>query len=327
LDLKQSPLTVDLQKPPSTSPSAIGERMEISSFGSGETIQERRDKRRSSQDDEDDQSKRRSSLTIVRDFVKSRRNSVLSGKSPSTDNLVSPGVLSTSSRSPSGPPSTHQTSGLARRLSISSRRSSMSRERDMPKSPTNTTDASGSGDEPGSISGLTADKKSGTAMNRTSRFIRRLSNTITSSRKNMAPHISPTVTEEDTAELAAASQAPRSRGAASLAQEPSIVEFMGDVNVQFPDNLLWKRRSLSLDSQGFLLLSAVQGAGVGGATAPSGVKRYHLSEFRAPYTPEIEVQELPNSVCLDFVEGSGLQIACEDRAGQMNVLKSKYTLI
>jgi hypothetical protein len=106
---------------------------------------------------------------------------------------------------------------------------------------------------------------------------------------------------------------------------------MGDVNVQFPDNLLWKRRWMCLDSQGFLILSTVAGgAGAGplsvaGATPVAGVKRYHMSEFRAPYTPEMEVQELPNSVVLDFVEGSGLQIACEDRAGQLQVLHSEFS--
>jgi hypothetical protein len=109
---------------------------------------------------------------------------------------------------------------------------------------------------------------------------------------------------------------------------------MGDVNVQFPDNLLWKRRTMCLDSQGFLILSTVQGVS---PTMPvpvvgmprdkhlqaGAIKRYHLSDFRPPYTPEMEAQELPNSVVLDFVDGSGLQIACEDRAGQLNVLHSK----
>jgi len=54
------------------------------------------------------------------------------------------------------------------------------------------------------------------------------------------------------------------------------------------------------------------------------MKRYHISDFKNPYTPDVELQELPNSVVLDFVDGSGLQIACEDRAGQMNILHSKF---
>jgi hypothetical protein len=108
-----------------------------------------------------------------------------------------------------------------------------------------------------------------------------------------------------------------------------VLASLGDVNVQFPDNLLWKRRTLCLDSHGFLVLSPVQGGAAGAVTpTPSGrdrnggsVKRYHLSDFRSPYAPEVEVQELPNSVVLDFVDGSGLQIACGDRAGQTGLLR------
>jgi hypothetical protein len=110
---------------------------------------------------------------------------------------------------------------------------------------------------------------------------------------------------------------------------------MGDVNVQFPDNLLWKRRTICLDSQGFLILSAVQGAtavplavqGKDRHHQAGAIKRYHMSDFKTPFTPEMEVQELPNSVILDFVDGSGLQIACEDRAGQMNVLHGMVHLL
>jgi hypothetical protein len=191
------------------------------------------------------------------------------------------------------------------------------------------TESSGSGDEkkPGS-SGSIKDSKS-----RASRFMRRLSSSLSSSRKNGAPAISPTVAEEDAAEIAASNvPIPPSRGSTVL-NAPTIVAYMGDVNVQFPDNLLWKRRTMCLDSQGFLILSAVQGvtatttaatiAAAGRDKQAGVIKRYHLSDFRQPYTPEMEVQELPNSVCLDFVEGSGLQIACEDRAGQLNVLHSK----
>ncbi len=92
---------------------------------------------------------------------------------------------------------------------------------------------------------------------------------------------------------------------------------------------------MCLVSQGFLILSAVQGvtatttaAAVAGKEKQAGaIKRFHLSDFRQPYVPEMEVQELPNSVCLDFVDGSGLQIACEDRAGQLNVLHSRYHVL
>ena len=145
--------------------------------------------------------------------------------------------------------------------------------------------------------------------------MRRLSSSISSSLgKGMTPTlISPTVKEEDLADLSELHPA-----------QPSV-QYMGDVNVQFPDNLLWKRRTLGIDSQGFLILT-VSAANAGNKDKPTtGVKRYHLSEFRTPYTPDVEVQELPNSVVLDLIEGPGLQMACEDRAGQMELLHSKST--
>ncbi|KAJ9136680.1 Prolipoprotein diacylglyceryl transferase [Pleurostoma richardsiae] len=348
LELRQSPLIVDHQKgTPATNPGpAPALPTEVAAVVEPQerrkSIQERRlskDKRRSQSEDrseldKDDISRprRRSSLTIVRDFIKDRRNSLI-GRSPSTDNLhlTSP-VPPTSAKSPSRPPSVHQNGAFTGRLSISSRRSSISRDVTTPVtpgsvlSPSMMTESSGSGDEkkPGS-SGSIKDSKS-----RASRFMRRLSSSLSSSRKNGAPAISPTVAEEDAAEIAASNvPIPPSRGSTVL-NAPTIVAYMGDVNVQFPDNLLWKRRTMCLDSQGFLILSAVQGvtatttaatiAAAGRDKQAGVIKRYHLSDFRQPYTPEMEVQELPNSVCLDFVEGSGLQIACEDRAGQLNVL-------
>lgn len=37
--------------------------------------------------------------------------------------------------------------------------------------------------------------------------------------------------------------------------------------------------------------------------------------------PDMDMQELPHSVLLDFKEGGGLQVACEDRGGQARVLQ------
>ena len=42
-------------------------------------------------------------------------------------------------------------------------------------------------------------------------------------------------------------------------------------------------------------------------------RRFHLSDFRLPYVPDADRQELPYSVMLDFVDGgTTLQAACED---------------
>ncbi|CAM1510022.1 Fc.00g003570.m01.CDS01 [Cosmosporella sp. VM-42] len=296
LELRQSPLMVDHQRAapaPQWTPLASETK---------ETIQERRmskEGRRSESPSKDEKS-RRSSLSVVKDFIKERRKSLTS---PSSDVLAAP--PSGSSRSPTRPPSTHQGSSFTQRLSISSRRSSFSRDRENVLSPSTTTDGSASGD----------DKSEKKKSSRAGRFMRRLSGLSSSRGKIASPTvISPTVTEEEPLEP----KVVRPSTTPAPASTPSIVSYMGDVNVQFPDNLLWKRRNLCLDSQGFLILSALPAQS---GRAAQGTKRYHLSEFRPPYVPDVEVQELPNSVVLDFIEGSGVQIACEDRAGQMSVLK------
>ena len=400
LDLKQSPLLVDVQKrsyspSPSravTAPSApsvpeqdpqpeVKQSLLQRRFSKGRRSQsqERHDEELKEADYDGPRPRRRSSLTVVKDFIKDRRESLLGARSPSTDNLglsISPGTgglaspaVPTPSRSPARPPSVHQNGLFSRRLSIGSRRSSI--EQSVAPDALSATNlanaglsppprtAEGSGDSEAdgkSVNGV-SDKKSGsvsggsnpgsaatsptvgkTSGSRATRFMRRLSNSLSSSRKNITPSISPTVAEEDDDELEAAGLGvPQSRGstttgAASYLQ-PTIASYMGDVNVQFPDNLLWKRRTICLDSQGFLILSAVQG---GAATVPlavqgkdrhhqaGAIKRYHMSDFKPPYMPEMELQELPNSVVLDFVDGSGLQIACEDRAGQMTVFNGEF---
>lgn len=290
LDLKQSPLVVDHQRSepaeesiPPPPPKETLERRMSSQTG-----------RSDSHDGDDSERKRRSSLNFMRDFIKDRRMSLTS---PSVDSLMPAAPIS-----PSHSPSTQQSSSLTRRLSISSRRSSVSRDAaPMPAmSPSAFTETSGSGDD------AKSEKRS---KSRTGRFMRRLSSSLSPGRSKSTPTgISPTLHEEVSSEAVG---------------PPRVAAFMGDVNVQFPDNLLWKRRCMCLDEQGFVVLSAAATAG-SRAGAGAGVKRYHLSEFRAPYAPEMEVQELPNSVCLDFVEGSGLQVACEDRAGQTNVLQSEF---
>ncbi|KAK4169387.1 hypothetical protein QBC43DRAFT_340743 [Cladorrhinum sp. PSN259] len=328
LELKQSPLMVDLQNRVSQSParsaSSLSHRAPFDHDGLERrpSLLQRRVSGRGRRSESVERNtelaveelkkvqeglrpRRRSSLTVVKDFIKG-------AKSPSTDNLAtSPAHAGVTSPGSSRPPSVHN-NGMGRRLSISSRRSSM--EQNSPAgvlSPIHT-DVTSADSETESKTPISPNSKA----SRASRFMRRISNTLTpSSRKAGTPAISPTVAEENAAEVEAASRAQAS---------PSIIAFMGDVNVQFPDNLLWKRRSICLDSLGYLILSAVSGTAMMPSAAKNKqaalMKRYHITEFKAPYTPDVELQELPNSVVLDFVEGSGLQIACEDRAGQMNIL-------
>jgi hypothetical protein len=101
---------------------------------------------------------------------------------------------------------------------------------------------------------------------------------------------------------------------------PTIVAYLGDVNVQFPDTLLWKRRTLCIDSQGHIVISSTAGVPLTKFLGAPGIKRFHLSEFRAPHVPDAEIEELPHSVAIDFASGSGMQFASDDRAGQINVL-------
>ncbi|KAM4062318.1 prolipoprotein diacylglyceryl transferase [Hirsutella rhossiliensis] len=280
LDLKQSPLLVDHRKavPEPTRTAAVEPPPERRS-----TSEERNKSGKS----------RQSSLSIVKDFIKERRRSVTSNQG---DVLVAPSAA-LPSRSPSRSPPVIQNSTFSPRLSISSRRSSLSQDRQSVTSPI----GEGYGDDTKSANG---DKK----LSRAGRFMRRLS-TLSGSRSRNSPHgIAHTVAEES---LEPVVPRPATTGS------PTIVSYMGDVNVQFPDTLLWKRRNLSLDSQGFLILSALPAHS---GRPAQGIKRYHLSEFRPPYIPDVEVQELPDSVVLDFIEGTSIQFACEDRAGQANVL-------
>jgi hypothetical protein len=142
-----------------------------------------------------------------------------------------------------------------------------------------------------------------------------MSSSLSSSRKNIAHAVSPTVREDPEPINESATSS------ASLTPTPTSVNI-GDVNVQFPDTLLWKRRSMLLDSQGNLIMSPALTASGNpkDKTNTGATKRFHLTEFRTPAIPDVEMQELPNSVVLDFVEGGQLQIACEDRAGQGHVL-------
>jgi len=50
-------------------------------------------------------------------------------------------------------------------------------------------------------------------------------------------------------------------------------------------------------------------------------KKFRLDEFKMPYLPDLDRQELPHSVLLDFVDGTTLQIACGASATQEQVLQ------
>ncbi|KAM3467222.1 hypothetical protein NHJ6243_000253 [Beauveria neobassiana] len=222
---------------------------------------------------------RRASVNIVRGLMKDKQTT-------SADSV--------SARSP--PPAN---GSFSPRMSFSSRRSTGKESEEAQSSDQNDSHSA------------SEDKSTDNKLSRASRFMRRLSNLSgTRSKTNLTPTLkSPLAHNED--------QRAEAFRPSTTGTSPWIVSYLGDVNVQFPDNLLWKRRNICIDSQGFLVLSALPAPS---SRAAQGTKRYHLSEFRPPYCPDVEVQELPNSVVLDFVEGTSLQLACEDRAGQVSVL-------
>jgi hypothetical protein len=53
------------------------------------------------------------------------------------------------------------------------------------------------------------------------------------------------------------------------------------------------------------------------------IKKYHLTEFTPPFAPDLERQEMPNSIMMDFRDGRTLQCQTQSLTAQRTVLKSK----
>lgn len=232
---------------------------------------------------------RRTSINSVKDLISGTRKS-FSERRKSTNPLDS-------NRSPTRPDLTNTPS----QQSVTSHRSSL--------------DFAG---RPPSI--MSGDENSEKKASRASRMLQRISSSVSGSRKTISHAMSPPLHEESEPTFPSTTVANTPPIAPS--GEATTVLQMGDVNVQFPDNLLWKRRAMCLDSQGYLILTQSQT----GTDRNTGARKYHLREFTRPAVPDIDMEEMPNSVVLTFVEGSGLQFACADRQGQMWVLKRKLCL-
>jgi hypothetical protein len=305
LDLKQSPLVIDHQKAiPDPQKDTLQDRR---------NLKERRLSNASRTTATTTTTERRSSIAVIKDLISDGRASFSERRR--SINLDPASSLSTPSIiSPSRPPSVHH-SPSRRPSSVSSRRNS----RDL---------AAGFSPPPtaGSLSS-TSDDRSEKKSTRASRMLRRMSSSLSAGRKTIAHAMSPTVREESEPVPGLDFQSSTSSRPSNAPTTPTNTS-VGDVNVQFPDSLLWKRRSMLLDSAGYLILSpALTAHGNGKQAANVGATRkFHMSEFRTPAIPDVEMQELPNSVVLDFIEGGGLQVACEDRTGQKRVLKSMHSI-
>ncbi|EEH22763.2 hypothetical protein PABG_04974 [Paracoccidioides brasiliensis Pb03] len=209
--------------------------------------------------------------------------------------------LSNSSSIGSGRAST--ATGVPRSDSISSRLSVSSRSKHEGHNP------HPSADSPHGPLDRVDEAKEEKKTSRKSRIIRRMSSITSNSRRGIINALSPTLKEED-------SQLASLNDEDATTEPPQVIDI-GEVNVQFPDTLLWKRRFMRIDDLGYLILTPGTIDGI----ARNIVKRYHLSEFRTPFLPDQDRQELPNSIVLDFLDGSTLQCACESRQGQNAILQ------
>ncbi|OJD15959.1 hypothetical protein AJ78_03828 [Emergomyces pasteurianus Ep9510] len=227
-----------------------------------------------------------------------------SSRRPSTSTVTRPEKRSVSNSSSSGSGRTSTAQGMPRSDSITSRISTSSRPRHEAHSPHPSPDA------PYSQLDRVDESKEERKESRKSRIIRRMSSITSNSRRGIINALSPTLKEEES------QMASLNDEEGSTPEPPQVVEI-GEVNVQFPDTLLWKRRFMRIDDQGYLILTP----GTIDGTARNIVKRYHLSEFRPPTLPDQDRQELPNSIVLDFLDGSTLQCACESRQGQGSILQ------
>lgn len=145
---------------------------------------------------------------------------------------------------------------------------------------------------------------------RTSRFFKRMSYLSGSKRKSAQQSLNDpglTVGGDAVAKSASMSEKPEM-------PPPAIV---GDLNVQFPDSLLWKRRVVEIDDAGYLVFSVPNAMHMQRGV----VKKFRLDEFKLPYLPDLDRQELPHSVLLDFMDGTTLQAACVDATTQKQVLQ------
>ncbi|RVD88510.1 uncharacterized protein DFL_002692 [Arthrobotrys flagrans] len=90
----------------------------------------------------------------------------------------------------------------------------------------------------------------------------------------------------------------------------------GWVNVQLPNTMFWKRRYLRIDSDTWLYLTLSADE-----NSPQTGKYNIKNEVMAAMVPDIDEQELPNSVNLRLIEGGVLACACENDQELTNILK------
>ncbi|KXS95408.1 hypothetical protein AC578_6772 [Pseudocercospora eumusae] len=153
---------------------------------------------------------------------------------------------------------------------------------------------------------------------RTSRFFKRMSTLGGPKKKNSShPMASSTslVSNEATSPLRTPPIQRESVATEKSDTPPAVV--VGDLNVQLPDSLLWKRRIVTIDDAGYLQFAIASAMEIHKGIAQ---KKFSLSSFTMPYAPDLDRQELDHSVVLEFQDGTAVQVACEDAMTQRQVL-------
>lgn len=161
---------------------------------------------------------------------------------------------------------------------------------------------------------------------RTSRMLKRLSGmgksrsqreSIMSSPTREHPQSQPNILEETVEGTTGPTTRP------DLELDPSLTRHVvdiGEVNVQFADTLLWKRRFLRVDDQGYLIFAPPTNDFSTRGRSP----KIHLEELYKPALPDREREEMAWSILLDLKNGGTVQCACESRSAQQLVLKSEF---
>ncbi|KAL8769208.1 MAG: hypothetical protein Q9203_004833, partial [Teloschistes exilis] len=155
--------------------------------------------------------------------------------------LYSRSISSTSSAQKSDPLPAPRRNSISNRLS-----STLSRRGSEPELPHSISDTSLN-----SLTNFDGSKEENRKESRKSRLFKRMSNISAASRRSIASALSPV--RKDIKEEPIVEHHEPSRE--TIKPAFSSVEI-GDVNVQFPDTLLWKRRHLCIDEKGLLVLSA-----------------------------------------------------------------------
>lgn len=167
----------------------------------------------------------------------------------------------------------------------------------------------------GESSSVTDEKR----QSRTSRMLRRLSGLGKTKSARSSAAASPTREQPplDIAEELAEVETDTEAASAQMAMR-HVVD-VGEVNVQFADTLLWKRRFLRVDDQGYLIFAPP----TNDFSTRGKSRKIHLEELHKPALPDLEREEMAWSIVLDLKSGGTVQCACESKSAQSSVLKSK----